>query len=47
MNLAMDNLKSDYLIFMNSGDSFYDLNSLNLLFNAMKLLSVMFALVNH
>ena len=36
MNLAMDNLKSDYLIFMNSGDTFYDLNSLNLLFNAME-----------
>jgi len=33
MNLAMDNLKSDYLIFMNSGDTFYDSNSLNILFN--------------
>tara|TARA_Y200000002_G_C22649997_1_gene650932 strand:+ start:900 stop:1700 length:801 start_codon:yes stop_codon:yes gene_type:complete len=33
MNLAMDYLNSDYLIFMNSGDTFYDLNSLNLLFN--------------
>ena len=29
----MKNLKSDYLIFMNSGDTFYDFNSLNILFN--------------
>ena len=27
MNLAMDNLKSDYLIFMNSGDLFYNSSS--------------------
>lgn len=36
MNLGMDNLKSDYLIFMNSGDTFYDFNSLNILFNGIE-----------
>ncbi len=36
MNLAMDNLKSDYLIFMNSGDTFFDSTSLNILFNVIE-----------
>ena len=35
MNLALNNVNSEYLIFMNSGDIFFDKQSLSLLFNLM------------
>ena len=33
MNLALNNVDSEYIIFMNSGDTFFDKKSLSLLFN--------------
>ena len=36
MNHGLDNVRSDYLIFMNSGDSFYDKFSLRNLFKEIK-----------
>ena len=33
MNLALNNVDSEYIIFMNSGDTFFDKQSLSLLFN--------------
>ena len=36
MNLALDNVSSEYLIFMNSGDMFFDEKSLGYLFKSIK-----------
>lgn len=35
MNLALNNVNSEYIIFMNSGDMFFDKQSLSFLFNSM------------